>query len=198
MVRTLRELGIGLATIRRVLARETSIAEVAAAHADADPEVAELIRTTMPELPEYPDSSQVQAWMDLVELIGDEDFRAAVRRMAEYQAAERASGDTTGLHHELTVAVGDRARRALAAGIVPASPAAADIVSELSRRYAETFDRSDGPERRHWILNRLEIANDLRVERYWQLVGAVNGWPPAPELGPVFTWFAAALRVGLR
>ncbi|MGW6207565.1 MerR family transcriptional regulator [Streptomyces sp. NPDC055089] len=35
LLRTLRELGVGLATIRRVLDRELSVAEVAAAHADA-------------------------------------------------------------------------------------------------------------------------------------------------------------------
>ncbi len=35
LVRTLRELGVDLATVRRVLDRETTVAEVAAAHADA-------------------------------------------------------------------------------------------------------------------------------------------------------------------
>jgi len=35
LVRTLRDLGIGLAAITRVLAREVSVAEVASAHADA-------------------------------------------------------------------------------------------------------------------------------------------------------------------
>jgi hypothetical protein len=32
------------------------------------------------------------------------------------------------------------------------------------------------------------------VEHYWRLVGMLNGWPATPELGPVFTWFADALR----
>ena len=85
-------------------------------------------------------------------------------------------------------------RRALADGTAPGSPVADGIVSDLSRRYAETFGRPDTPELRRWILNRLEVANDPRVERYWRLVGTVNGWPPAPELAPVFTGFAAALR----
>ncbi|MFF4444264.1 MerR family transcriptional regulator [Streptomyces sp. NPDC001502] len=35
LLRTLRELGMDLATVRRVLDRELSVAEVAAAHADA-------------------------------------------------------------------------------------------------------------------------------------------------------------------
>ncbi|MGH3094628.1 MAG: MerR family transcriptional regulator, partial [Streptosporangiales bacterium] len=35
LVRTLRELGVDLATVQRVLAREVSVTEVAEAHADA-------------------------------------------------------------------------------------------------------------------------------------------------------------------
>jgi hypothetical protein len=32
------------------------------------------------------------------------------------------------------------------------------------------------------------------VEHYRRLVGVLNGRPAAPEHGPVFAWFAAALR----
>ncbi|MBB5918833.1 hypothetical protein BJY24_007745 [Nocardia transvalensis] len=67
----------------------------------------------MPDLPEDPTAEQVEAWMDLVRLVQDDDFRAAVRRMAEYQARERADGDTTGLHHELTGTVREDVGRAL-------------------------------------------------------------------------------------
>ncbi|BDU03956.1 MerR family transcriptional regulator [Nocardia cyriacigeorgica] len=256
LVRTLRELEVDLATVRRVLAKETSVAEVAAAHAaavdaqirvlrlrravlravaeresnaqemdfmhklvrlseaerqrfihdfiddtfggvDGNPEVVELLRSSMPELPEDPTPRQVEAWMELVELVQDPDFRDAVRRMAEYQAAERAAGDTTGLHHELTEAVREEVGRAVADGVAPGSATAAEIVDALTARYAQTFGRADDADQRRWILERLEIANDRRVERYWQLVATINEWPPMPDLGPVFTWFGDALRARL-
>lgn len=151
MVRTLRELDVDLPTVRRVLANETSLADVAAAHAaaldaqirvlrlrravlravaaresnpqemelmhklvnltrseqhryihefidgtfggvDANPAMVELLRSSMPDLPEDPIAEQVQAWMDLVQLVQDNDFRLAVRRMAEYQERQRADG----------------------------------------------------------------------------------------------------------
>lgn len=256
LVRTLRELGMDLATVRRILTREASLPEVAAAHAEAidiqirvlrlrravlrtvasrgsdqkemgfmhklvqlseaerdriihdfiddtfgavegNPAVLELLRSSMPELPDDPTPEQVSAWMELVELVRDKEFRAAVRRMAEYQARERAAGDDTGLHHDLTEAVRDRVGAALAEGIAPDSPAAAGILDDLTARYAATFVKLDDAALRHWILDRLEVANDPRTERYWQLVATINGWPPLPDLGPTFAWFAAALRVAL-
>ncbi|MEV6773761.1 MerR family transcriptional regulator [Nocardia sp. NPDC051030] len=253
LVRTLRDLGVDLATVRRVLDREVSVRQVAAAHADAldvqirvlrtrravlravaergsdsremelmhklaklsaterqrlvhefvddtfgradaNPAMMELVRTTMPELPDEPRTEQIEAWMDLVELIGDEDFRAAIRRMAEYQARERAAGDDTGLHHDLTEAVRDEVGRAVADGITPGSAAADAIIDKLTARYAETFGRPDGPAMREWIIERLEVANDPRVERYWRLVAVINDWPELPDLAPIFGWFGEALR----
>lgn len=256
LVRTLRELDIDLATVRRVLAGETSLAEVAATHSaaldvqiralrlrravltavaarnstpremdlmhklvnlsdaerrrfihdfvddtfggvDANPAMVELLRSTMPDLPDDAAPGQVEAWMELVELVQDPGFRAAVRRMAEYQAAQRADGDTTGLHHDLTEAVREDVGRALAAGIAPDSAEAGCIVDALTARYARTFGKVDDDRLKAWILERLEIADDARVTRYWQLVATINGWPPLPDPGPVFTWFGSALKAAV-
>ncbi|MFC3965023.1 MerR family transcriptional regulator [Nocardia jiangsuensis] len=253
LVRSLRSLDIDLVTVRAVLAREMSVAEVAAVHAaaldtqirtlrlnravlravaahgsnaeemeimhelargsqaerrrhlddfigsafggvDANPALVELLRATMPELPDDPAPEQLRAWAELVELVRGADFRAAVRRMAEYQAAERAAGDDTGLHGELSAAVTEKVGAALAAGVAPDSAEAAAIVGELATRYAGTFSRADDAALRGWMLERLAVANDPRTIRYWQLVEIVNGLPPMPDLAPVFAWFAAALR----
>ncbi|MFI6165624.1 MerR family transcriptional regulator [Nocardia sp. NPDC051052] len=253
LVRTLRELDIDLPTVRRVLARETSLAEVAVAHAaaldaqirvlrlrravlravanreskpqemdlmhklvnltqaerhryihdfiddtfggaDANPAMVELLRTSMPDLPEEPTAEQVEAWMELVQLVQDNDFRAAVRRMAEYQERQRADGDSTGLHHDLTEAVRAEVGRALAAGMAPDAVEAAAVVNTLTARYAETFGRPDDADLRRWIVERLEVANDARVTRYWQLVSTINNWPPMPDLAPIFAWFGRALK----
>ncbi|MFE6921224.1 MerR family transcriptional regulator [Nocardia sp. NPDC057663] len=253
LVRTLRTLGIDLATVRRVLARETSMTEVAATHADAldveirtlrvrravlravaareptppemdlmhrlatlsaaerhrliqdfvddtfgryaaNPAMVDLVRAAMPDLPDDPTPDQLAAWMELAELVQDSDFRDAVRRMAEYQARERAAGDTTGLHHDLTEAVRTQIGAAVTAGITPGSAAAIPVLDALTARYASTFGRPDDPPLRHWILERLEVADDPRVQRYWRLLGIVNGWPEQPDMTPVFTWFAQVLR----
>ena len=253
LVRTLRDLGLDLAAIRRVVNREISVPEIAAAHADAleaqirtlrlrravlravakrgstpqemdlmhklaqlsdderrriihdfidhtfggldaDPAFVEMMRSAMPELPDDPEPQQVDAWVELAELTQDPAFRASVRRMAEYQAAERAEGDTTGLHHDLTEAVNAEIRQAMAAGVAPDSPQAAPILDRLTDRYAQAFGRADDADLRRWLLTRLEVADDPRAERYWQLLAIINGWPVRESLIPVFTWFTQALR----
>jgi DNA-binding transcriptional MerR regulator len=165
---------------------------------DANPDFVEMMRSAMPELPEDPEPDQVDAWVELAELTQDPEFRGAVRRMAEHQAAERAQGDTTGLHHDLTQTVRDQVGHALTAGIDPVSAGATPVIDALTARYAQVFDRADDTELRRWLLIRLEIANDPRVERYVHLLAVINGWPVQPTLTPVFTWFIEALRTRLK
>ena len=93
-------------------------------------------RSPKGELPNDPEPHQVEAWVELAELVQDADFRASVRRMAEYQAAERHAGDRTGLHHDLSNYVRERVAAALTAGIDPAGSTAAPILDDLAERYA--------------------------------------------------------------
>jgi DNA-binding transcriptional MerR regulator len=253
LIRTLRDLGVDLATIQRVLANEISVPQAAAAHADAldvqirvlrlrravlravakrdssiqemelmhrivelseaerhriindfidstfgdldaNPEFVTLLRSAMPELPDEPTAEQVDAWIELAELVQDADFKASVRRMAEHQAAERADGDQTGLHHDLTNQVRDRVQAAIVAGIEPTSAQAVPVLADLVDRYARTFSAADTHEYRAKLLTRLETANDPRAERYWHLIAVINGWPAASSLVPIFQWFIQALR----
>ncbi|GAA3927193.1 helix-turn-helix domain-containing protein [Actinoplanes auranticolor] len=253
LIRTLRELGVDLASIHRVLADEITVSQAAAAHAealdvqirllrlrravlrvvakrnsspeemelmhrivqlseaerhrlihdfidstyggvDANPQLVELLRSAVPDLPDEPTAEQVECWIELAELVQDTDFRASVRRMAEYQAAERADGDQTGLHHELTIHVADRVAAAIADGVQPASAQAAPVVAELVARYADTFGANDSGEYRAKLSTRLAIANDPRVERYWHLIATINGSPTTTSLAPIFTWFTEALQ----
>jgi DNA-binding transcriptional MerR regulator len=255
LVRTLRDLGVDLATIQRVLEREVTVAEVAAVHAEAldvqirtlrlrravlravarrgstpeelelmhklakltdqerrrlitdfideafegldvGPEFISKMREAMPVLPDDPTPAQADAWVELAELVSDQDFRAGVRRAAAYQAAERAEGARTGTEadRQLVELVRERGELALAAGVLPGSAAARPVVDELAGAFAALFERVDGPAFRAWLLERMEQGNDPRYERYWQLIATVNGWPVGPALGPAFGWFADALR----
>lgn len=253
LVRTLRDLGLDLSSIQRVLDREVSVAEVAAAHAealdvqittlrlrravlravarrasdpeeatlmhrlaklsdaerrrlihdfiddtfgglDANPDFVDLIRSAMPELPDDPSPEQVDAWVELAELVQDPDFRASVRRMAEHQAADRADGDRSGLHSDLTTRLTERIEAARAAGIDPAGEQAGAVVTDLVGRYAVAFGEADTPDYRRRLLTRLEVANDPRSERYWQLLAVINGWPVPPAMTPLIDWFLNALR----
>jgi hypothetical protein len=51
-----------------------------------------------------------------------------------------------------------------------------------------------GPAKRAELAGHLAAFTDARVDRYWQLVGVINGWPPVPEHAPAFLWMIDALR----
>lgn len=250
LVRTLRDLGIDLATIARVLEREVTVPEVAAAHAaaldaqirvlrvqravlrtvarrgsdpkemqtmhrlahlsdeerrrivadfldqafeglDIEPGFAARMRAATPELPDDPTPEQVEAWIELAELVQDDDFRATVRRMSEGHAAAReAGGDLTpGTDSQAAAAlVAEKGEAARAAGIAPGSQEAERVVGEI----LPAFGASQGD--RTQLADRLAAGTDARAERYWQLLAIVNGWPPVPTTVSAWEWTIAALR----
>jgi DNA-binding transcriptional MerR regulator len=161
---------------------------------NANPELVVMLRAMRPELPDDPEPHQVQAWVEVAELVQDPDFRASVRRMAQYQAAERDAGDRTGLHHELSDYVRERVAAALTAAVDPTGSTAAPILNDLVQRYAETLQTTDTPTYHNALLARLEIANDPRTERDLNLLHIINGWPSQPSLSPILDWFTCALR----
>ncbi|MFD9408717.1 MerR family transcriptional regulator [Streptomyces sp. NPDC059989] len=255
LLRTLRELGMDLATIQRVLDRELSVAEVAAAHADAvdvqirvlqlrrsvlravarggsspeettlmhrltqlsgeerrrliddfvdgtfgtvdaDPAAAAMVRAATPDLPDDPSSEQVAAWVELAELVADEDFRARMRRTARHQASGRTLAIESEAGVELMEFTRQKVAEAMESGIDPLSDRAAPVIEDLVHRFAEVFARTPDPEFRDWLAQRFEEAHDPRVDRYWRLVWIVNGWQVVPNLIPVYPWLIQSLRNG--
>jgi DNA-binding transcriptional MerR regulator len=258
LVRTLRELGLGLDVVRAILARATTVAQVAAAHvAVLDEQIRTLrlrravlsavaarghtieeallmhklaqlsarerqqmiddfvdgvfaavhsqapgaaIARRMRQLPDDPAPGQVDAWIELAELIADPDFRqrvatmAAAGQQADRQADQQADrqadrpadrpadqqADQPALDHQ---AVLEHAGRALADGIAPGSPEGRAVLDHL----VPAAERSR-------VLTQLETFTDTRFERYWQLLGVLNGQPPFPPAVPAFEWLIAALR----
>ena len=56
---------------------------------NAGPAAVAMVRAAAPDLPDDPSSEQIAAWVELAGLVGDEDFRARMRRMVMWQAAGR-------------------------------------------------------------------------------------------------------------
>jgi DNA-binding transcriptional MerR regulator len=270
LVRTLRDLGIDLPTVRRVLDREVSVSSAAAAHAaaldlqirglrlrravlravvergaanhqagppsgpasgkevelmnrlaqlsdaerrrmiedflddvfrglDIDPKFEQGMRSAMPDLPEEPTTAQIEAWVELAELVAEPDFRRRIRQMAQRAADDRAAGRSgdASAGQATAMAVASRAGEAVAAGIDPASAQAAPIVAELVAGYAGIRGESDGPELRRWLVETIDTFADPRAERYWQLLATINGWPAIPSSVPAWEWFREALQASL-
>lgn len=257
LVRTLRDLGIDLDTIRKVLRREAVIGDVAAAHAAAldvqiralrlhqavlqavasrgtvtaeeialmhrlaqlssaerrrlvndfiddtfsglnvDPGFLAMMRGAMPDLPADPSREQVDAWVELAELIADPDFRARLRETTASYARVREEitvSPSTEDQRATAELLRERVAAATAAGIAPGSPEAGPVTDELVAAYSRLFGKPDTPQFRAWLLESTHSAIDRRYERYWQLLGIINGWPPVPSVTPAAEWLIDALR----
>ncbi|HEX6449199.1 MAG TPA: MerR family transcriptional regulator [Trebonia sp.] len=145
--------------------------------------IARAMRTMPAELPDDPAPEQVDAWIELGELVADEDFRRRVRAMAVAGGAEyEFSPDYQ--------AVAEHTGRALAEGVAPGSAAGKAILDRIIPPDTPAAERVT-------ILEQLETFTDGRVERYWQLMAIINGRPPQPPAVPGFEWLIAALRADI-
>jgi len=243
LIRTLRELGLGLHDVRRVLTGETTVARVAAAHVTAldaqirslrvtravlstvarrgsnaeemtlmnklarlstaerrriiedfmaevfdgidaaDPDIRQRLRFAAADLPDDPTPEQVDAWVELAELIQDPEFRATMRRMIEFNAADRGpdvpSGSSLWFMSRLVRLAGEAVRE----GVAPDSERAAGVLRELI-----------GDADPAVVLERLSAATNVRLARYRELSALVNGLEPPSSHEAEFGWVVAALR----
>ncbi|KUN75023.1 MerR family transcriptional regulator [Streptomyces griseoruber] len=242
LIRTLRELGLGLTDVRRVLAGERTVAEVAAAHVAAldaqirslkvvravlssvarrgstaeettlmhrlahlsaaerqrimeefveealhgldtvDPDIRERMRRTAVDLDDDPTPEQVDAWVELAEMLQDPGFRAQMRRAVEFNAADRTPQEPRGqamwFAKRLVELVGPLRER----GVAPGAPEAEEVLTEL-------FGDAD----RAAVLDRMTAGFNERVARYRELLALVNR-QAAPPHAEDFAWVVAALR----
>jgi DNA-binding transcriptional MerR regulator len=241
LVATLRELGLGLADVRRVLDGQVSVAEVAAVHLDAldaqiralrlhrsvlavvvkraagseemtmmnklakmsvaerrqmiDDFMVEVFEgwdpsqdfaprwSAAPNLPDDPSPEQVDAWVELAELVSDRDFRQRIRLVADW-GRPRDADDR--LRNQ-----GDWVQEnAVAAALRECPPDSAEAAQVVNR----ILEFPGGSLRREELLAGLELITDRRIDRYWELTATINGWPPFPSYTPAFEWLIAALR----
>jgi DNA-binding transcriptional MerR regulator len=244
LVRTLRELGMGLDDVRLVLERRRSVEDVAAAHVQAidhqirvlrtqravctllsrgapsarkaalmndlarlsaaerrqmidefvdatfagtDPEapgagIANNMRTLPTELPDEPTTEQVEAWVELAELVNDPAFRARAREMA---VAGSAGGRDQPQFDPAPIV--EHAGAAVAAGTAPDSPEGQAVLARIIEPGMDAAARDQ-------LADTIATFTDRRVARYWDLLGILNGWGRAPSQIEPFEWFIDALR----
>lgn len=258
LVHALRDLGLDLASIRRVTERETQLESIARAHADAidlhirqltlrravlraiargvtgpeevqrmtafaqasaeesrrimdefldsvfadheDNPFATRMRSSLPVLADQPSDAQIDAWIELAALVQDVAFRVRVREMIVEGERRRADAGITEADDAIQragQAVVDRAGLAVADGVATDSAKALQIVNEVVPLFAATAGRQDSAEYRRELGQQLATFSDPRVERYWQLVGIIHGWPAQPSLIGAYEWFMAALEASL-
>ncbi|MFJ9590367.1 helix-turn-helix domain-containing protein [Streptomyces acidicola] len=246
LIRTLRELGLGLDDVRGVVAGETTVAEVAVTHVaaldaqiralkltravlstvarrgstaeemtlmnklarlsaaertriiddfmeetfggldTADPDIRTRMRFSVADLPDDPTPEQVDAWVELAELLQDPGFRARMRRTIEFNAADRGPEVPPGTSLWFMSRLVQLAAQAREQGIAPESPRAEEVLGPLL-----------GNADRAAVLERMESAAHAELARFRELTALVRGAEPLPAHAEEFAWVVAALRARL-
>lgn len=153
-----------------------------------NPEFDARMRSAKPELPDDPTPEQLQAWIELAELVQNKDFRARIRQMSESQSAARDAGepmDVSESAQQQWLEWTSAAASAMDAGHEPSSPAG----RELALSIADSMGKLPAE-----AAAQIETSTDTRAERYWQLLATINGWPQWPTQVPRAEWIIAALR----
>jgi DNA-binding transcriptional MerR regulator len=181
---------------------------------DVDPGYIERLHDRRPHLPEDPSTEQLEAWIELAEIVQDEDVRTALRDffhrtfgsekgklMAGPEMLARAER-----HRQLIL----EAQAARQAGVATDSPQAREIAERVAAHSAEftaamtgqhDLDRArrsivehdpDGRGAR-WVAGSTGLK---LLARYHSLVATINGTPgPDPDqAAAIREWMAAALR----
>jgi DNA-binding transcriptional MerR regulator len=241
LIRSLRQLGLGLEEVRRVLRSELTVAEVAARHVAAvdaqiralrvnravlsviahrgstteettlvnrlarlstderreiiedfmrevsgglegAPDMDERLRRSPVGLPDNPSAEQVDAWLELAELIRDPGFRTRMRRMLELNTPGRP-GSSIWFTRQVVVAVGE----ARARGVDPAGEEASAVLARLFH----------GADRRE-VLAALQAGLAADAQRFHRLLSLVRGNRPNPTPPEHYLWLEQALRAELR
>lgn len=125
----------------------------------------------------------------------DPDFRESIKRMSRQHEEYRRDGVS------MSPPSGDQmegfnfsvaqAREALDAGIAPESAEAKAVVARVNAKWAEAL----GVPNDETVVERLRQFADFadpRAERYWVLIGRVNGWPAMPDYSREREWLRAA------
>ncbi|MEU4620354.1 MerR family transcriptional regulator [Actinoplanes sp. NPDC023801] len=241
LVRTLRELGLGLDDVRRVLDGRTTVAEVAEAHVvaldariralkvsravlstvskrgstaeetalmnrlarlsaaertqiiddfkadvfdglDIGPERRDKVRELRIDLPDDPAPDQVDAWIELAELLQDPDFRARMRTFLELNTPVPGRTEAPAARIWWARQVVTTVAEARGRGVTPDGSAAAGLIDDMFG----TADPAD-------VLAGLRAGIEAGAERYRLLVARVRGQNSSPDSTEELRWLAAAL-----
>ncbi|MFI6902113.1 MerR family transcriptional regulator [Nonomuraea sp. NPDC050394] len=225
LVRTLRELGLDLATIRKVVDRELSLPEVAAAHAEALEVQMRALRLRRAVLravarrgstPEETDIMHKLARLSADErrrLIDDfldatlTGVHAGVRRSLTPELPDDPEVEQVEAWVELAELTRDAGFRAAvrllaehheAGASVPRPDPVAIIRSQVRQAMAAGVDPAS-PEAKALAETGnplMEAAGDPRWIRYLHLLAIVNGWPPPEDPAPLHEWYSKASGKG--
>ncbi|PWV45064.1 MerR family transcriptional regulator [Nocardiopsis sp. L17-MgMaSL7] len=177
----------------------------------------EQLRQLRPRLPQDPSAAQLQAWVELADLVQDREFRDAVRAYLQFTYTTEpgrhfAAAPVQEFMYETGVPVMEDILDLQRSGAPVESPRAQEAIARLVRASA-ALGAEQGPGERERMASYFTAIIALLDEegavqdtwfdsthgRYVSLVAVINGTPPVEEEDErqLLAWMVAALRASV-
>ncbi|MEV0614858.1 MerR family transcriptional regulator [Nonomuraea sp. NPDC050404] len=166
--------------------------------------------TMRPRLPEDPTAEQLEAWIELADLVQGEEFRAAVRAYLQdtygtFPGRNVAAAPMWDFIHGEGADIGQEILTAYRSGLPADSPRARELAVRLANTTAEVAGTQATAESHERLATAFLLIEEFQLEdvrydathgRYVSLVALINETPPdaGGEVAAVSAWLAAALR----
>jgi len=153
-----------------------------------------MLEASTPKLPDNPTPEQLDAWIELAELVADPTFVEHMRENAKEVWGKAI--DMRGLR-DANEQAAKAASAARGRGATPESDEGRAIVAGFVDAVARAAGKPPDDTTFRSGLKERFVRHDPRAARYWELVGIMNGTPP--PVGKVEDWrfIAAAVKTHL-
>jgi DNA-binding transcriptional MerR regulator len=148
----------------------------------------EMVEASAPKLPDNPTPEQLDAWIELAELVSDAGFVESLRKNArevwgkfDMVAMRRASDE---------VAV--EATDAMARSVAPESDEGRRVIERYAAALAAAKGAPFDDATRRGMHERF-ASHDPRASRYWELVGVMKGTPAVASRVMEWKWIRTAV-----
>lgn len=144
-----------------------------------------MVDASSPRLPDEPTPEQIDAWIELSEIVRDPSFVASMK--ASVKETWTADFD----HVAYKRAAEDMMRESK--GLDPTSADAKRVVERCLAGFAAASGKEPDEAFRRDLRRKYE-EQDPRATRYWTLVGILKGQPPTADPSSEWRWFATASK----
>lgn len=149
------------------------------------------LAASAPRLPDDPTPEQLDAWVELTELMSDPSFAESMR--VHTREVWTRGLDMPGLQ-QLNLEIGEAARLAQDAGTAPESAGGRALVDRYLNGLAKlSGQRAEDPKFRAGVRQHFD-RQDPRETRYWQLVSMLNDSKPFQSMLVGWRFVVSALR----
>ncbi|MCY0988650.1 DUF4215 domain-containing protein [Nannocystis sp. ILAH1] len=149
----------------------------------------QMMQASAPTLPEVPTPEQLDAWIELAEIVQNEEF---IKKMRDAAAETWNSGLDLAAHQRVSQEANAAARELIDRGVAPTDAAARPVVERMAAGLAAAMSKPDTPAWRA-TLHEKSQGHDPRASRYWELVAILKGQPPQSGLNEEWHWLNAAV-----